>query len=251
MDGPKKSPLGGGQAGHSLLGESREEVASSAEYDTTSSWTPVNDFSHKLTPPVCAETERGARPANIEIRFPLDFYQDAERADDVCKHRDKKRERAVNVIPNQCKDRQQQRYNNCRLTRCMKADRLRVPVAIKSGDGVRNRHRNARTRVVHHAIDTLGSGDLYLDAIQGKSVLAAVKDFNNNGYSERAFNHRTHFLCEFLVEEGTYLLSRRSAQNNKGGHRQWREHRNTDIWLSEYVILLGKLIPSSPLIGNN
>jgi hypothetical protein len=52
----------------------------------------------------------------------LDFHQDAECSNYVGNHRDKKRERAVNEIPDQREDRQQQRYNYWGLIRRMNFD---------------------------------------------------------------------------------------------------------------------------------
>src|SRR6516225_8783329 len=63
--------------------------------------------------------------------------------------------------------------------------------------------------------------------------------------------HRTNFSVSFYIEEGTYLLSCRSAQNNKADTGNDASTAIPKFGLSEYVIMLGKLIPSSRLSGNN
>ena len=79
--------VGASGAPAQLLVVVRDRGASTTEYGTSSSWTPVNNFSHKTTPPVCAETGGVGRsqvyatqldtsflgPTTIEICFPLRF----------------------------------------------------------------------------------------------------------------------------------------------------------------------------------
>ena len=71
--------------------------ASTTQYRTTSSWTPV-------------------------LALVSDLYQNAECSNHVCGKRDPERCRGINEIPDQREDHQQQRYNDRRLVRCMNSD---------------------------------------------------------------------------------------------------------------------------------